>query len=288
MSLTLPTTYPLKLNLARTTTIAVTAPAGPMVGTSAETGAQTIVDQTQYAAPDFITKTIKSFAREMAALSCSIKKVETKRTLLRDNRANSVIPTELEYKFKNVLTKEHEVNLRSATIEASIDLEISQLDEKLLEMNRVFDSRMDTLKLKIDSTLTACNFTIDGPEMQQHLDYQISVIKFQFLTKMKTDEEKKEAKKAKFLERQEENQLEIIVTRKDANAVQKQIKALQKQVKQLSAKPKQTNSGKGKGATAKKNTAAPKPKQTGATKNSGGKGKSTAKGKKSLGKNGNK
>ena len=279
--------YPLNINIAKTAIGQTTV---------INRGIEQTIDQIQYSMPPFLTKILKTSARESAAILCSMDNLNTKRVGLENNKTNSTIPKHLEFKYKKLFTKDHQTNLKAATILAEIELEILEINDKINELNLIYEHRMETLNHKISSALQASKLNIDAKELKHQLDFETNCMRFQFLMKQKADQEKKAAKQIKFQEKLEKEQLESTFTNKEVTILKKTISKLQKDVKKLSTKAskptkttKPTKSGNVKRGTEKQTTKQKEnknKKSTGTTKESNGKRRNTAKNKKSHGKNG--
>lgn len=282
--------YPLNINIAKTAIGQTTV---------INRGIEQTIDQIQYSMPPFLTKILKTSARESAAILCSIDNLNAKRVALENNKTNSTIPKHLEFKYKKLFTKDHQTNLKAATILAEIELEIQETNQKINELGLIYEHRMETLDRKISSALQASHLNINAKELEHQLDFETNCIRFQFLLKQETDREKKTAKQIKFKEKLEKEQLETTLTNKEITTLKKTISKLQKDVKNLSTKTskttkatKSTKSGNAKRGTGKQTKKKEQKKKnstkklTGTTKGTSGKRKNTAKSKKSAGKNG--
>lgn len=244
-----------------------------------------------YLIPPSLMKYIKNYAKEMATISCKITNLNEKKSTLEANLRDSIIPNFLEYKYKKLFTQDHETNLRAHVIRTEIEYEINKIKDKILEIETIYNARHTTLHSKVGDIITNSGFKTDDKSIADKLDYEISCFRIQFLLKQQSDKTRKEAKKAKFEEAQELNNLEVTLKNSDLKKFKSTIQNLQDQVKMLSLNQKKQ--GNARGAAKLKHLTVPKtnpkkknPNPTGKPKKSDGDKRNTVKNRKSPGKNG--
>ncbi len=236
--------------------------------------------------PTAIVKLVKHHARINAAKSCQIQNLADKITAFDQDLIDGTIPKHLDYKFRKLYIKPEEVAIRTTIIRSAIQQEIVIHKQKKQQLATEYDARLTNLTAELSPTMLACNLQIPNEELIYELETLIQSFRVSFLLKQQSDAKRKEEKRLKFLAYKEVQDTSATVTNKDVSGFKASIKQLQKQIKQLSLTTRQ---GKGKGAASKSPRNTPtknKKKSTGTGKGKGGKPKSTAKNKKSRGKNG--
>jgi hypothetical protein len=257
-----------------------------------KTTSQTNAAIIEHKLPLCILKIIRKHARDMAALSCAMINHGTKLTDLQKHITDGTIPNHHSYKFKKMFIGDNEAAIRATVIKATIEAEKAEIVQRNDDSLLKFNQRVTTLTTILEPILKECNMIMPLDALKLLLDYEINCFKAQFLLKQKEDDAKKIEKQRKYNEYKEKLDAEVIISQRDFTKANKSIAMLQKQVKQLTMKQNKAQ-GKAKGVPGKKKPSGPatpqNPKQTKSTgtgKGSGGKGKSTARNKKSHGKNG--
>lgn len=226
--------------------------------------------------PQAITKVINGLSTKYAAMFCSSNKITERINALQQHLNDGTIPPQMEYKFKKLFTKENESNLRSIMINATIDHELATLQSKKMELNALFNSRIQDLEHTISNPLNICNITFSSDQIVETFNKTLQERKLEFILKQNKDLTIKQAKREKFLARKEaDNQIATLSTRQ-VNKFQKELQDLKSNIKKITiSNSKSNNKSKSKTPAKSKNAQGGQAKSTGGKKKNSGKKKST-------------
>jgi hypothetical protein len=188
--------------------------------------------------PDTFFTILKTEIDSYAKIKAKFNGNVTKLTELQTHKNNGTIPDSLQVKFKKLYTKDTEVEIRAAMISATIDSEISNLNNKNTEFNALFENRGDSTLAKFQQ-LNNYGFTMDSMYIMPILNQFIAEKLIQFTYKSKLDAEKRQKKKELYLSKKEKETTIATVTNKQLSQMKNTIKTLQSQVISL-----KTNQGK--------------------------------------------
>jgi len=225
---------------------------------------------------------IDSFAKIKAKFDGNSKKLSE----LQAHKNNGTIPNSLQVKFKNLYTKETELEIRATLLNAAINSEITNLNNKNLELNSLFENRGNSTLTKFQQ-MNSYGFIMDNIYIMPILNQFIAEKLTQFTYKSNLDAQKKQMKKELFLSKKEKETAVAAITNKQLTQMKNTIKVLQSQVVSLKTKQgkaKRLNS-KVRSSTVKQNKEEKRGKRKTNGKNNGNK-QNTVNTKRSHGKNG--
>jgi hypothetical protein len=222
--------------------------------------------------PQAIIKVINGLASKYAAMFCTSLNNTERINSLQQHKTEGTIPPQMEFKFKKLFTRENETNLRSTMINAAIDQELSNLQTKQMELNNVFNSRLQDLEQTISNPLNMCSIQITSDQIIATFNNTLQERKLEFILKRNRDQEIKQAKRERFLARREaDNEIATLSTRQ-VNKLQKEIKDLKSSLQKVSI------------SNSKKPKSKPKPTSDRSKNVQGGLARSTGKKRKRNGK----
>jgi hypothetical protein len=219
--------------------------------------------------PPVLIKAITHLGSKYASIACKSRNLVQRITTLNQAKEQGTIPLHMQYKFKKLLDTEPNTSLLATVIKASIDAEVTTLNEKVVELNNLYANRVQELSSLFAVPIRDTNFSFSNDQMVQAFDSVIQEKKLEFILKQQRDEERKKVKHEKFLSRKEEQDTIATLSVKQVQAFQKEIASLKSQINTLKLKSPKNKQGRGK----------PKNPSTGTTKGRNGKKQGTAKNK---------
>lgn len=211
----------------------------------------------QYSArlwPACILNTFIKHGTKIAKIKCQLENLNSKKSLLMENRANGECPKFLQFKFKKLYNDPSEVSTKAAMLDIAIKSEIDYTNNLMIEKNNILENQYTSLTTELLPIINSTDYQISTAQLKSLLDYSVQYIHSGFILKQQADKELKRKKRENFLNKKELENEEITVKRKDVVELNKMIKLLQMEVNQLKSKQ-----GKEKGKFRK---ATGNPKQT--------------------------
>lgn len=191
------------------------------------------VASTLVSLPQPILKTINSLGTKYAGIFCASLNISETINNLKKHKTDGTIPHQMEFKFKKLFTNENETNLRSTMINAAIDLELTRLNSKSMELNTSYDNRIHELEELISSPLILCGYTIDSSHIISSFEQTLQQRKLEFILKQNKDKVKKQIKKQAFQARRESNNEIATLSNRQVNKLNKEIKDLKDNLKKI-------------------------------------------------------
>jgi len=236
--------------------------------------------------PDTYFTILKNEIDSFAKIKAKFDGNSIKLSELQTHKNNGTIPNSLQVKFKKLYTKETEVEIRATLLNAAINSEITNLNNKNSELNSLFENRGNSTLTKFQQ-MNSYGFTMDNMYIMPILNQFIAEKLIQFTYKSKLDAEKKQKKNEIFLYKKEKETAVAAITNKQLSQMKNTIKVLQSQVislKTKQGKAKRLNS-KVQSSTVKQNKEEKKGKRKTNGRNNGNK-QNSLNTKRSHGKNG--
>jgi hypothetical protein len=217
--------------------------------------------------PPALMKAITSISVKYASIACTSRTLVNKITFLSQAKEQGIVPRHLHYKFKHLLNNESDIDLRTTVIEASIDSEIRSLKEKVVELNNVFNNRLEELTSSLAIPLHDAGLTFSNEQIVPAFEKLIQEKKLEFILKQQRDDTRKNAKNEQRLLKKEKQDAVATLSVKQVLSFKKEIADLKSQIKTLKLKQSPKNvKGKEK----------PKNLSTGTKKRGNGNKKGTA------------
>jgi hypothetical protein len=191
--------------------------------------------------PPALKRAITSLSTKYASIACKSRNLVQKISIMSQAKEQGNIPPHLQYKFKKILNKESDIDLRATVIEASIDAEIKSLKERIVELDNVFANRMEELTSSLAIPIRDANFSFSNEQIVQAFDKTIQEKKLEFILKQQRDDERKKAKNEQFLLRKEKQEAVATLSIKQVQAFQKEIANLKSQINTMKLKQSPKN-----------------------------------------------
>ena len=205
--------------------------------------------------PDTFFTILKNEIDSFARIKAKFDGNNTKISELQTHKNNGTIPNSLQVKFKKLYTKDTEIEIRATMINAAINSEITNLNNKNSELNALFENRGISTLAKFQQ-MNSYGFSMDNMYIMPILNQFIAEKLVQFTYKSKLDAEKKQKKKELFNSKKEKETAIAAITNKQLSQMKNTIKVLQSQI--ISLKSKQ---GKDKRLNSKVQTSTVKQKK---------------------------
>jgi hypothetical protein len=181
--------------------------------------------------PPAIIQIINELSVKYASLFCSSLNYNERLNSLRQHKTDGTIPLQMTFKFKKLFTQDYDTNLRSIIVNASIDQEITRIQTKLMELNTIYDNRLQELEENVTKPLNVCQITINPSQIIDKFNYTLQNKTLQFVIKQNKDKTKKQSKRDQFLSRKESDNEIVTLSKKQVQKLTNEIKTLQLAVK---------------------------------------------------------